>query len=138
MATGCRLTRHILPPVCVLLVLAAWGVQRVSGVFADGVDAPSGQSNVKLRVRREGTQLRDEPGRFIASGNRVTFIAADGTNYIGLENLNLERVGKVVAASPEAVEWFVTGTVTEYQGSNYLLLSHTRRKAMLPKTPRGF
>lgn len=104
----------------------------------DSVETPSVPGDVKLKARREGTQLRDEPGRFLVSGSRVAFTASDGTNYVGLENLNLERVVKVVASSPEAVEWFASGTVTEYQGSNYLLLSHARRKVTKPKAPRGF
>src|SRR5690242_17287154 len=130
MRTGRPTVHRFLLPLCALFALAALAVQRSSWLQADdSVDAPAAQSNAKLKVRREGTQLRDEPGRFLASGNRLSFTGADGTNYIGLENLNLERVGKVVAASPDVVEWFVSGTVTEYQGSNYLLLSHVRRKA---------
>jgi hypothetical protein len=122
-----------------LLSLAGWAAQCASRVSAgDGVEVPTASTSEKLKVRREGTQLRDEPGKFLKSGNRVAFIAADGTSYVVLENLNLERVGKVVGASPDVVEWFVAGAVTEYQGSNYLLLSHVRRKATTPKTPRGF
>jgi hypothetical protein len=95
-------------------------------------------SDSKPQVRREGTSLRDEPGRFALSGNRVAFSAFDGTTYIGLENLNLQRIAKAVAASPEPIEWFVTGTLTEYQGSNYLIVTHVRRKSAMPKPTRGF
>lgn len=104
----------------------------------EATDAPSAAIGPKAQLRREGTQLRDEPGRFLAVGTRLTFISAAGTHYIGLENLNLERVGKIVATSTDSVEWFVTGTVTEYQGANYLLLTRARRKALLPASRRAF
>ena len=130
--------RYLLP-VVTSFFLAALLAASISWVVAgDGVEPPTTPSSDKPKIRREGSQLRDAPGRFLTSGNRITFAAADGANYNVLENLNLERVGKVIAASPDVVEWFVSGTVTEYQGSNYLLLSHIRRKATTPKTPRGF
>lgn len=104
----------------------------------EAFNEPAETIGQKSLLRREGTQLRDEPGRFLASGNRLTFISTKGTNYIGLENLNLERIGKIVATSPDAVEWFVTGVVTEYQGANYLLISRVRRKASLSAGRRTF
>jgi len=120
----------------VVLVVAA---ERASWLVAgDAADVPPVAPMTKPHVRREGTQLRDEPGRFITAGSRITFISSDSTNYLGLENLNLERVAKIITASPDSVEWFVTGTVTEYQGSNYLLISRARRKPSAPKVPRGF
>ncbi|HWB08131.1 MAG TPA: hypothetical protein VG826_02715 [Pirellulales bacterium] len=133
-------------PLCVLFGLAALAAQWRSWVLAGDAaratptDMPAATSpgDARLQVRREGTPLRDEPGRFTLSGNRVAFNASDGTTYIGLENLNLQRVAKAVAASPEVIEWFVTGTLTEYQGSNYLLVTHVRRKSAMPKPPRGF
>jgi hypothetical protein len=92
----------------------------------------------KSQLRREGTELRDEPGRFIPAGNRLNFVSSGGASYIGLENLNLERVGKIVADSSESVDWFITGTVSEYQGANYLFISRARRKPSLPQSRRRF
>lgn len=120
-----------------ILVLAA--LSASSWLTADDdIEGPPTAVAQKSPLRREGTQLREEPGRFIEIGNRLTFVSATGASYIGLENLNLERVGKIVAASPDSIEWFITGTVTECQGANYLLISRARRKASTPKLPRGF
>ena len=120
-----------------ILVLAA--LSASSWLTADDdIEAPAITVRQKSQLRREGTQLREEPGRFIEVGNRLTFVSSAGASFIGLENLNLERVGKIVAASPDSIEWFITGTVTEYQGANYLLISRARRKASPPKLPRGF
>lgn len=54
----------------------------------------------------------------------MLFTTADGTGrYTGLENLNLERVAIAVSESPDQLLWSVTGTVTEYRGTNYLLVT---------------
>jgi hypothetical protein len=119
-----------------LAVAAAMGAS--SWLTADDSERPATTPVQKSQLRREGTELREEPGRFLAVGNRQTFVSAAGTSYIALENLNLERVGKIVAASPDAVDWFITGTVTEYHGANYLLITRARRKASTSKMPRGF
>jgi len=42
---------------------------------------------------------------------------------VGLENLNLERIARAVADNPVTLEWKVTGTITEYRGANFLLVT---------------
>lgn len=77
---------------------------------------------------REGTELVDQFGQFKQSGNRIVFVLAEGNRQlIGLENLNLERVLKVISDNPQSGDWLVTGTVTEYRAINYLLI----RRAIL-------
>ncbi len=77
-----------------------------------------------IQRQREGTQLVDMPGYFKITGDRATFFAGDGSaKYDGLENLNLERVAAVTSENPEQLEWLVSGTITEYRGANYLLVS---------------
>jgi hypothetical protein len=50
----------------------------------------------------------------------MMFYAADGERRFGvLENLNLERVARLVGETPDPLEWSVSGVVTEYQGGNY-------------------
>lgn len=119
------------------LTLLAWCGERPRLLAAGGPDESASDATPKLKLRREGTQLQDEPGRFVVSGSQATFVAADGASYIGLPNLNLERVEKITASSPGSGEWLVTGIVTEYQGANYLLISRARRKAPT-KSQRSF
>jgi hypothetical protein len=81
--------------------------------------------------QREGTRLIEISGRFDLAGDRVTFLPAnEREHYKLLENLALERVGQVLSESRARHEWTVSGTLTEYRGSNYLLL----QKAVI-KTP---
>ena len=73
--------------------------------------------------QREGTRLIDVAGRFDLAGDRVTFHpASEKEHYKLLENLALERVGQVLSESRARHEWTVSGVLTEYRGTNYLLL----------------
>ena len=51
----------------------------------------------------------------------MTFFSSDGQGrFVGLENLNLERIARAITDSLSRQEWVVSGTVTEYQGVNFL------------------
>ncbi len=70
---------------------------------------------------REGTEITGRPGYFRMTGERVTFFTADGAwRFVCLENLNLQRVAQAIAEDPTRLEWSVTGTITEYRGTNFL------------------
>lgn len=80
---------------------------------------------------REGVTI-NAIGYFKVTADRAVFSTEDGTaRYSGLENLNLERVAIAVAESPDQLLWNVTGTVTEFRGANYILVS----RAMLAGKP---
>jgi hypothetical protein len=87
---------------------------------------------------REGTRLLRQLGKFRTTGDRLTFHPASSElQYLGLENLALERIGKVLLerhGESEELQWEVTGTFTEYRGTNYLLVTHAVLKT---KPPRG-
>jgi len=77
---------------------------------------------------REGTEVVDRLGYFRATGDRMTFFSEDGKDrYVALENLSLERIAQAVADNPTQLQWSITGTVTEYRGSNFILI----RRAIL-------
>lgn len=99
-------------------------------------DPPSAAS--KTMLHREGTKLKDEPGRFAMVGNRINFVTSAGIQYICLENLNLERVARIMGSTPDTVEWAISGTVTEYQGTNYLLIERSTRKLIAAQGRRGY
>ena len=76
-----------------------------------------------LRLR-EGTRLTDVNGRFEVAGDRVSFAAAESVESLRvLENLALERITRVLAENRASPEWTISGTITEYNGANYLLLT---------------
>jgi hypothetical protein len=89
---------------------------------ADQTAVPSPSSQAEFRIR-EGTQIVDRMGYFRSAGDRLTFFSADGKQrLVALENLNLERIGRRIADQPDPLLWSITGTVTEYRGTNYLLV----------------
>lgn len=103
----------------------AWlivGVAMVTGSFAiAGPPAPAAKENQR---HREGHALHEALGTFDASGNRVYFRPADGASPVRvLENLALERVTRVLEESRSDRLWTVHGTITEFRGENYLLLT---------------
>ena len=94
---------------------------------AHATDGESTSPQANLRVR-EGTEIVDQVGHFRLTGGRVIFFTADGRRrLVGLENLNLERIARTIAESPQPPQWGVTGTITEYRGANFLLV----RRAIL-------
>ena len=108
----------------------------------DGRPEPQPEEGSQFAVQgqeervREGTELTDVLGYFTSTGNRVTFIEAEGgSRFAGLENLNLERISKMISKAPKQMDWEVSGEVTEYRGANFLLV----RRAVLKggsTTPR--
>jgi len=73
---------------------------------------------------REGTRLVDALGKFEASGERYSFVPKDpGEPIRVLENLALERISRVPATSQGSPQWLVSGTVTEYNNQNFLLVT---------------
>jgi len=73
---------------------------------------------------REGATLTDVLGRFKMAGDRATFYPVDQPQgYTGLENLNLERIMLIISESPEDMLWSVNGTITEFRGANYILIT---------------
>lgn len=97
----------------------------------DKDDAGIDLSKVRLR---EGTQLRDVNGRFRQSGESLTFIDENDREISGLPNLNMERILRMLKTveEPESIAWSVSGTVTEFAGENYLLISRAVYKSAAP------
>ncbi|MCS7306240.1 MAG: hypothetical protein NZ602_14175 [Thermoguttaceae bacterium] len=78
---------------------------------------------------REGTRISQHKGTFTLTGDRVIFssLAGELPTMVVLENLNLQRVLQNVQTNPQQEIWLVTGRVTEFQGTNYLLLERAIR-----------
>lgn len=121
------------------LIVGGW-VQAAStiGPVKESTSPPALSASEKQANRaREGTMLVDVVGHFKLAGDRATFYATQGNaRYGGLENLNLERIAIVVSENPDELEWCVSGQVTEYRGSNYVLITKAVLKTKLPPSER--
>ncbi len=81
---------------------------------------------------REGMKFVEQIGELKDSGGRITFYPDGQTQSLQLlENLALERVSGDLDRTHR--KWSVTGIITEFKGSNYLLLHRAVLKARSTK-----
>lgn len=106
--------------------------ERVEAV--DRTNDASTDAAADARRLREGTRLKNCVGRFRQNGDTVSFVDEDGHDIGGLPNLNLERVVRMLKGvdEPESISWSISGTVTEFSGRNYVLISRAVYKASSP------
>lgn len=130
-----RRTWGVVVWAAILATAAVWPISRSGAAQRpapgrESADAAVG-SDAQLSRVREGAVL-DTAGYFKVTGDRALFTTADGSaRFTGLENLNLERIAIAVSESPDPLLWSVTGTVTEFRGTNYLLVT----RALLKNKP---
>ena len=114
-----RLVVYSMAAICIMLLVGDVPVHS-----ADATSSIEQAAAATTQRQREGMTLTDVAGYFKMSGDRATFYPSDGgKSYAGLENLNLERITALVSENPRQIEWIVSGTLTEFRGSNYLLIS---------------
>jgi hypothetical protein len=100
---------------------AAQATPSHSSVPADGTKGG--------RQYREGVILSKTTGSFSIEGQRVLFHDADGSKLCCLENLMLQRVYEMSRDSDQEATWNVSGVISEYSGSYFLLVSEAVRSA---------
>lgn len=83
------------------------------------------QLQEKMTRLREGAEIVDATGTFEWMGDRLSFVPDNGKGVLKiLENRMMERVVQAQETSTGELIWVVTGTVTEYRGSNFLMMKH--------------
>lgn len=108
-----------------LVSLPALGAAPVTKEAPDGPPPPAAAKRM-----REGARLVNVTGIFQATGDRITFHSPDLPPLKVLENLALERIAQTLSERSQTREWVVSGTVSEYRGANYLLLSRVAIKTL--------
>lgn len=111
-------------------VFAQSGIKSISGSNPelasqnDDLAKTTAEEQQKSRkLIREGTLLRSQKVMFRITESRSLMVLVDGQErFICLENLNLERIAKVIHENPTQTDWEVDFIVTEYQGANYALI----------------
>jgi len=94
-----------------------------TGVQTPAAGGKPATPSTKHRLLREGFELTEQLGTFRIAGGRLVFSTEKGgVPLVALENLNLERIARVLADNPTAIGWRISGTATEYRGVNYLLI----------------
>jgi hypothetical protein len=118
-----------LPALAIALAALAEYSRSGSGGEPPKVAIASSASTLSAGTRmREDTELVDQAGHFENVRDRMIFVTEKGgVRFVGLENLGLERIARALANHPGRMEWRISGLVTEYRGTNYLLV----RRAVL-------
>ncbi|MCR4415256.1 MAG: hypothetical protein NUV77_22770 [Thermoguttaceae bacterium] len=120
----------ILASATLLIALRHLGQAAAPSTPAAVNPSESAQTTPARTCLREGTQIVDQWGYFKPTGERWLFVAErEGAQWVGLENRNLERVARAVAGNPRRLRWRVTGILTEYHGSNFLLIERAILKS---------
>ena len=128
MTTRTCLRRNLLHGVLLALLCApAWyalGIETRGSSSRTPDRTNRNRAEEKVLRLREGVELRDETGQFEIAGERVRFRPTDrDIKLIVLENLALERVSRVLEETRSPPTWSVSGRITEYHGSNFLLIT---------------
>jgi hypothetical protein len=98
----------------------------------------SAERDVKATRLREGSKFHDRSGRFQVQRERICFFPDDKLpeSVVVLENLALERVSNGLIDPRGANGWLVSGTITEFRGVNYLMITRAvMRDGESPRTP---
>jgi hypothetical protein len=117
------LLRLCYPKIALLTVLLSFAALKASGQLTTQFQEESvAESPASQQRMREGTELSQVVGEFQLTGERVTFFSQTGVSMRMLENLALERVIRVLEDTSDKRLWIVDGVVTEFRGSNFLLI----------------
>ena len=112
-----------------VMVFAVWGQTDRNAnrpgtrLPASGAQQRAERETVAKKRIREGTAFKNKRCLFRVSGNRVMIFSEDESErYFCLENLNLERVMRVVQENPVQQIWSVNGFYTEYREENFVYI----------------
>jgi hypothetical protein len=111
------------------------GAASSTETVADSTEKPTGENQGTVARFHEDEELVEQAGKFSMSKDRVVFVTAKGQHrFIALENRSLEGVANAIDGNPASVPWWiVSGKITEYRGSYYLLLTRAQRQSQVPK-----
>ncbi|MBM3964497.1 MAG: hypothetical protein FJ308_05435 [Planctomycetes bacterium] len=92
-------------------------------------DTPPTQPAPKERaLLREGSTIVEAKGKFRVVKDRLIFREDGSTRtFVCLENQMLQRVASYLSDEDRRLVWVVTGRITEYESSNYLLIEKATR-----------
>lgn len=82
------------------------------------------------KLMREGSRVRSTEIVCRPSGDRLMVQFTDERpGMLALENLAAQRILKALADDVDNSHWVIDGTVTEFQGHNFILLDRINRSA---------
>jgi hypothetical protein len=127
---GSRLMMLVTSLAIALATTVAWAQSTARDAMTPPTAVTDNTAELQGNSRiREGTEMVNQNGHFRLTGDRVTFFTNGGKGrFVVLENLNLERVSRILAENPDHLQWNITATVTEYRGANYIFVRKAVRR----------
>lgn len=112
------------------LLLAVVGAGVATSIFAVE-DAPTASANTqklpKDSLLREGAKVESKRAKCSVSGERLLLEFEDGRTLDALANLAAQRVYQACSVDETDSDWIVSGKITEFQNTNFLLLESVLR-----------
>ncbi|MEZ6135032.1 MAG: hypothetical protein R3C53_09005 [Pirellulaceae bacterium] len=98
-------------------------------IASDNATGAAQEVAVAETILREGTRIESKAGECRSDGERLAITFNDGKSHtmIALENLAAQRILQAVSDDSNDKGWIVTGSVTEFQGRNFILLERVTR-----------
>jgi hypothetical protein len=110
------------------------GAASTAETITGSTEKPTGENQETVARFHEDGEIVEQVGQFSIGGDRVVFVTANGQHrFIALENRSLEGVASTIGGNLASVPWIVSGKITEYRGSYYLLLTRAQRQSQVPK-----
>jgi hypothetical protein len=110
--------------VVFMLVAIAWADTPAQLPTPSRTQAAVPNAAASGQRRREGTRIVEQAGKFEFVGDRIAFFpTGESDSFRVLENLAAERIVRLLGESRGQQDWLVSGTLTEFRGSNYLLVT---------------
>ena len=95
----------------------AWPMQPLAAIIG-------GVMLFSLALAKENSPVPVHKERLREGTHRISFVMEESGLSIGvLENLALDRIFRVLRENRGRTQWVVSGTITEYNETNYLLLT---------------
>ncbi len=105
---------------------ASKGLWSNAALAEDTLQIPSATKERSLL--REGSSVVESKGKFRIVKDRLVFQEDGSTrSFVCLENQMLQRVASYLSEEDRRLVWVVTGRITEYESSNYLLIEKATR-----------
>lgn len=86
------------------------------------------QAQDTTQILREGAKIESQTATCRSAGERLTVELSGGARILTvLENLASQRVLDAILEDPADNNWTISGTITEFQNRNFILLQRVTR-----------
>lgn len=114
--------------VWLLLAIVTAGVAANISAVEDAPAVPvKVQKPGKETILREGARIESKRAKCRVSGERLLVEFEDGRTLDALANLAAQRVFQACRDDEADSEWIVSGKITEFRNTNFLLLDSVLR-----------